>query len=298
VSPFEEQPSGGALLRSVLSLAGRGWYVFPCVPGGKRPALRGNWQDFTTTDPDRLRAWWARTAYNIGVACGPSGLVVIDLDAPHTRQPGDSTGTESGADALTVLCSRHGRPYPLPTYAVDTPPGGCHLYYAAPHGRIRNSAGRLGPLIDVRATGGYVIGKDSRIGGRAYTERDARMPVALPAWIADLLQDGPPTAGGITLSAPRGAYGTAYAVAALRQEARLVAAGWPAGHTQRHPQPRRVQPRPTGSRRAVATARGRSRASQRRRTHRTASTRSPAHYSLGHGRRLTSSETRNVLTRS
>ena len=88
MSPFEGQPSGGPLLRSVLSLAERGWHVFPCVPGGKRPALRGNWQGLATTDPDRLRACWARTAYNIGVACGPSGLVVIDLDTPHTGQQG------------------------------------------------------------------------------------------------------------------------------------------------------------------------------------------------------------------
>jgi len=223
VSLFNEQPSGGPLLRSVLTLAGRGWYVFPCVPGGKRPALRANWQDLATTDPDRLRAWWTRTAYNIGVACGPSGLVVIDLDAPHTGRPGDSPAAESGTDSLTALCGQHGQPYPLPTYAVDTPSGGCHLYYAAPHNRIRNSAGRLGPLIDTRAAGGYVIGKDSRIGGQAYTERDARTPVPLPAWIADLLRDDSSTAAGTPPPIPSSVHGTAYAMAALRREACLVA---------------------------------------------------------------------------
>ena len=223
----EEHPSSSTLLRSVLSLTARGWHVFPCIPGGKRPALRGNWQDLATTDPDRVRAWWARTTYNIGVACGPSGLVVIDLDAPHNRQPADSPAAESGTDALAALCRQHGQPYPLPTYAVDTPSGGCHLYYAAPHDRIRNSASRLGPLIDVRADGGYVIGKDSRVGGHPYTERDARTPVPLPAWIADLLQEGPPTAIGITLSVPLSAHGTAYAMAALREEARLVATARP-----------------------------------------------------------------------
>ena len=71
------------LLSSALSLAERGWHVFPCVPGGKRPALRGSWQDHATTEPARIRAWWSRAAYNIGIACGPSGLVVIDLDVPH-----------------------------------------------------------------------------------------------------------------------------------------------------------------------------------------------------------------------
>jgi len=40
-----------ALLRSALEGASRGWHVFPCAPGTKRPALRGNWQEHATTDP-------------------------------------------------------------------------------------------------------------------------------------------------------------------------------------------------------------------------------------------------------
>jgi len=228
VNLFEEHPTGPALLRSALALAARGWHVFPCVPGGKRPALRGSWQDLATADPDRIRAWWARTAYNIGVSCGPSGLVVIDLDTPRTGRPGDyPAAAESGTDALADLCGQHGQPYLLPTYAVGTPSGGCHLYYAAPDGRTRNSAGRLGPLIDVRAGGGYMIGKDSRIAGRAYTARDERTPVPLPAWIAGLLRSDPPTAAGKPTPAPRGAHGTAYAIAALREETRLVATALP-----------------------------------------------------------------------
>jgi hypothetical protein len=120
VSMSGEQPPGDPLLRSALALAARGWHVFPCLPGGKRPALRGNWQDLATTDPDQVSAWWARAAYNIGISCGPSGLVVIDLDAPHTRQPRDSPDAESGTDVLAALCNQHGQPYPLPTYAVDS----------------------------------------------------------------------------------------------------------------------------------------------------------------------------------
>jgi hypothetical protein len=71
------------LMSSALSLAERGWHVFPCVPGGKRPALRGSWQDHATAEPARIRAWWGQVSYNIGIACGSSGLVVIDLDVPH-----------------------------------------------------------------------------------------------------------------------------------------------------------------------------------------------------------------------
>ena len=217
------------LMSSALALAARGWHVFPCVPGGKRPALRGSWQDHATAGPARIRAWWSRAAYNIGIACGPSGLVVIDLDVPHGIGEVSSAGgtsAVSGADVLADLCDEHGRPYPVPTYAVATPSGGCHLYYAAPGSPVRNSAGRLGPHIDVRADGGYVIGDGSRIGERAYTARDARTPVPLPPWIARLLTDRPPA--GASLPVPRGGVqGTAYAMAALRDETRMVAAARP-----------------------------------------------------------------------
>jgi hypothetical protein len=42
MSPARRNLGDPALLRSVLELAGRGWHVFPCAAGTKRPALRGN----------------------------------------------------------------------------------------------------------------------------------------------------------------------------------------------------------------------------------------------------------------
>ena len=86
-------------LWSALAAADAGWHVFPCAPGSKRPALRENWQDLATTDHGRIRAWWARRPYNIGIACGQSGLVVIDLDvAPTARGDGsDGRGGDSTA---------------------------------------------------------------------------------------------------------------------------------------------------------------------------------------------------------
>lgn len=221
----------GPLLRSALALAARGWLVFPCAPGGKRPALHRNWQDLATTDPGQVLAWWERAPYNIGIACGPSGLVVIDLDVSPAPCPGPARGAVpalSGAGALAALCQRHGQPRPLPTYAVGTPSGGAHLYYAAPAGPVRNSAGRLGPRIDVRAAGGYVIGCGSRIRGRPYLVRDQRPPAPLPSWIAALLS-ADPVAGpaGPKPPVPGGTRGAAYAMAALREETRRVAAARP-----------------------------------------------------------------------
>jgi hypothetical protein len=69
-----------------------------------------------------------------------------------------------------------------------------------------------------------VIGDGSRTGGGVYTARDQRPPAPLPGWIAALLDPGPAApASGRTVSIPDGAQAPAYALAALHEEARLVA---------------------------------------------------------------------------
>jgi hypothetical protein len=221
-------------LSSALAAADLGWHVFPCAPGSKRPALKDNWQDLATTDPDRIRSWWARQAYNIGIACGPSGLVVIDLDMNTARDaPGGGEGPgghASGVVSLELLCRAHGQRYPDGTYTVGTPSGGCHLYFTAPAAPVRNSAGRAGPGIDIRADGGYVVGAGSRIGEHAYAARGDFLPLTLPfpAWLARLLTDDPaPSQALRPLPFPDGTASRAYALAALREETRRVADALP-----------------------------------------------------------------------
>jgi hypothetical protein len=54
----------------------------------------------------------ARAPYNIGLACGPSGLVVIDLDLPHADVSDDDDEgmlfSLSGADRLARLARAQG----------------------------------------------------------------------------------------------------------------------------------------------------------------------------------------------
>ena len=209
--------------------AGRGWHVFPSLPGGKEPAIPsahpkgdpargtctgecgrdGHGFHDATTDPDAIRAWWRPySARNVAIATGASNLVVIDLDPPDGR----------------AHLARLGPSLPA-TFTVSTArPGGLHRYFAAVPGRlIRSSAGKIAPNVDVRAAGGYAIAAGSIVGGRAYEITDDREPAPLPHWLADLADPPAPTVPPVTEARPVAALG-GYAAAALRDEAERLAA--------------------------------------------------------------------------
>lgn len=176
----------------------RGWPVFPLVPYTKQPAVP-DWERVATCDPDVLVRWWATAPYNIGVACGPAGLVVVDLDADHGHAPPEpwaARGVRHGRDVLALVAADHGRTMPADTYTVATPTGGAHLYFAAPPDTVlRNTAGLLGWHVDTRAAGGYVVAAGSllRVDGRrrAYTVTNRMSPARLPDWLHTALRPHP-----------------------------------------------------------------------------------------------------------
>lgn len=207
-----------ALENAALRAAARGWHVFPVRPGDKRPAFpkhtaddcdgtdpwcrsgHQGWEPRATTDPARIGRAWSATPYNVGIATGPSGLVVIDLDPP---KPGEvppprwnAPGIRDGADVLAALCEEHGEAFPCETFMVRTRRGGWHLYFTAPPDvALRSTSGRkgggLGWLIDTRAHGGYVVGPGSFVdlpdGTGRYEVAYDRPPAPLPGWLAALL---------------------------------------------------------------------------------------------------------------
>ena len=173
---------------AAVAAARRGWAVFPCRPADKRPTVQA-WEKRACADPELVAQYWPSDRHNVGVACGPSGLVVVDLDA-HGELPEEwrqLPGVNDGRDVLFQICEWAGMPWPT-TYTVATPSGGWHLYFTAPDAaEIRNSASLIGPQVDVRAAGGYVVGSGSAVGGREYEVIDDSDPVPLPRWIAHLL---------------------------------------------------------------------------------------------------------------
>ncbi|MEO3839891.1 bifunctional DNA primase/polymerase [Streptomyces sp. B22F1] len=182
------------LHHAAIAAAERGWHVFPLVPGAKHPAV-AEWEQRATVDRTRITRCWSSGAYNLGIATGPSRLVVIDLDVPkHDDTPPPSTpaGVVDGADMLAFLADEHGQELPMQTYAVRTASGGTHLYFTAPDDtRLRNTAGKLGWKIDTRAGGGYIVGAESTIGRERYAVLHDAPPAPLPHWLTELLTPAP-----------------------------------------------------------------------------------------------------------
>jgi hypothetical protein len=165
-----------------VRLARRGFSVFPCREGGKAPVTSDGLKS-ATTDMERVRAWWEhRPRCNVGVHCGRSRLVVLDLDAPKGAR------TEHGRESLVRALSRVGvfatfEELRGMTFAVSTPSGGDHLWFRYAGTDVRPSAGTVGPGIDVRALESYVI---------AYPNGNG-VPVApLPAVLRGMLLPKPP----------------------------------------------------------------------------------------------------------
>jgi hypothetical protein len=122
---------------------------------------------------------------------------------------------------LSALCERAGEQLP-PTYQVRTPSGGRHLYFTAPPGvRLPSSVNRLGPHIDTRAWGGYVVAPGSTTPDGAYGVLDDARVAALPNWLTPLLIEPPkPAVAPAPLLVP--GQTTRRAQVALEREAAVV----------------------------------------------------------------------------
>ena len=167
-----------SMLDHALAYAARGWPVFPCDGGTKRPltpaetspGAKDGGYHLATTNEVQIRAWWKRWPHAmIGVPTGSVvGAWVLDLDA---RKAGVPVGALRAAVEAAIG-------EVLPDVPVTATPGGEHLWFALPalvDGQpveVGNRANVIRKDIDVRGDGtGYVIVPPSARRG-AQAQRD------------------------------------------------------------------------------------------------------------------------------
>jgi putative DNA primase/helicase len=193
------------LMQAAIAYARQGVEVFPlygiddmgrcdcgdasCKHPGKHPngRLVPNGMNSATMDVAQIVVWWTKFPNsNIGTITGERvNRLVIDVDA-----------RAGGWETADRIEEQHG-PFP-PTICVNTGGGGLHIHQQFPKGLdIRNSAGLLGPGIDVRANGGSaVLPPSMHASGRRYAwsyivdddsdEEPARLAPP-PRWLIQLL---------------------------------------------------------------------------------------------------------------
>ncbi|WP_198285075.1 DUF3987 domain-containing protein [Solidesulfovibrio carbinoliphilus] len=233
------------MLEHALKYAASGKSVFPCwerdeteaeyqarlstMPEDKRAAAK-RWEaknprvaggfKAATTDESKILFWWQRWPdAAIGCPTGPAlGAWVLDVDLP--KIPGEP----DGRDTLARLEADHGA---LPaTVTQRTGSGGEQRFFKwSPDGpEIKNTGSKIGPKLDTRGAGGYVIMPPSLhpAGNRyAWTSNGVELAEA-PAWLIELILVKPTPEPRMERQASTRT-ATGYGRAALEAEASKVA---------------------------------------------------------------------------
>ncbi|TDH35704.1 DUF3987 domain-containing protein [Pseudohoeflea suaedae] len=187
-----------------LSYAAQGIPVFPCRQGdedsgdvdpetgevlflkAKTPRTSNGFKGASAREYI-INTFWDRYPNSmVGIPTGEQiGAWVLDVDV-HKDDDGNVI---NGYETLEALCEKHGD---MPdTARATTAGGGMHYYFKHVPG-VRNR-GALGPGIDVRSSGGYVIAPGSvTADGREYTwvdhDGEGFPPIAnAPEWLLSLV---------------------------------------------------------------------------------------------------------------
>lgn len=167
-------------LTAAIAYIERGMYVLPLVPGQKEPfaPLAPHGFKSATTDRETVKRWWTQHPdCNIGIACGSSGIVAVDVDP---RNGGDET--------LAKLEALHG-PLTSSVHAL-TGGGGQHIIYRAEPGL--DLPGKAGEGIDLKASGYIVAPPSLHPSGKRYawadgcSPADGCTPSPMPDWLRSM----------------------------------------------------------------------------------------------------------------
>lgn len=153
-------------LSMALDYADRGWAVMPLKPNKKDPhfdLIKGAYLG-ASTDKELIKFWFdVDPKANLGIACAPSNLVVIDVDF------------RNGGQYLPEMGE---------TYTVKTGDG-FHYYYQVMPGM--NFAGTLDEGIDVKFKGYVAAPPSIHPNGSAYEVVSAIDPIVIPAELYEMV---------------------------------------------------------------------------------------------------------------
>jgi len=171
------------VLDAALRCINDGISVFPAIIDTKLPATPHGFKD-ATTDETQVRAWFGNgRRHNLAAATG-AGRLVLDVDVKH-RVDGFASLAQLEAEVGSLNNTR----------TAATPSGGQHRWFTVDQ-ELPSSAGLLGPGLDIRCAGGYVILPPSVIDGAAYTWEDDGPMRPLPDAVVQRLLEKRTNGGG------------------------------------------------------------------------------------------------------
>ena len=166
------------ILKNALIYAKNGLYVFPCREKESRPFLtksgkqktlpakspyfKGGFQS-ATRDESQIKEWWEKhPEAGIGISCGHSELIVVDIDTHKGNRNGFDTFMSLNVSDDGALHS-------------STPSGGMHIVFKG----LTNSYANVKDSIDLRSQGSYIVAPPSHIYDK---EGNKKRYIALDDW--------------------------------------------------------------------------------------------------------------------
>lgn len=123
----------------------RGYTVHPLWPGKKQPLTKNGWHDASNLE-SQVREWWVKwPEANVGIACGPSDICVLDCDYGLTDEA-----------SASAWCERNGIPMAHAVRTGRRPGYGIQIYFAGviPDVALWELDGCSG---QIKSAGGYVL---------------------------------------------------------------------------------------------------------------------------------------------
>jgi hypothetical protein len=173
--------------RAAAELAAAGYHVHPLRARAKVPATRSGFKDATRDARQVARCWEAMPDANIGIACGASGIAVLDIDTKAGADPREILGRFDRGDAPVIgtgLAPERSERYPCSLAGRR----GVQVYF---RGDMPSAARLTIHGCEIKATGGYVVAPPSIHPSGVEYAGDlppvGELP-AVPLWLAELVQ--------------------------------------------------------------------------------------------------------------